>query len=483
MKLDKIFTNTGNSMLNKLILKSLPIFLTAVFCLGLMPNKNFALSLNFSVSPKEISTGNGDFDKKFREGRDLIDKEEWSKAAEKFKGIIDKYPEEKSVDAALYWLAFCYKKQKLFKETDATNDRHLEKFPASAWANDAKVMKMEIAAPLGKWIRGSASVASSAVLPVGVYKTIPPDNGTTIIAPAALEGYTAFDEFYNDSKTPIDREDEIRIAAFQSLLSADVKRGIEAMSGILKPDSKASETLKIEVIRAVRRPRITGNYAAGILTTASPVNSLNKESNYLFREVLAKSFKNEKSTKVRKEIIYTLANLRDEQSADYLAQLYSSENDREIKRAIINGLGSIGGINGFSIARFSEESSSQNPKTVVSDKQAKGAEFVKLLEIVRTENDSELRALALTNLQRFEGWSSGEQTIETLVRIYDSEATEDFKKTLIQSFGKMKQKQALEKLFDIAENDKSDKLRLEAIYALRNSNQPEALKFLEDLIN
>ncbi|MEJ7709003.1 MAG: hypothetical protein WKF84_03910 [Pyrinomonadaceae bacterium] len=51
--------------------------------------------------------------KVFREGRDLIESEEWSKAADKFANFIARFPKEKEVDAAFYWLAYTLKQQRL----------------------------------------------------------------------------------------------------------------------------------------------------------------------------------------------------------------------------------------------------------------------------------------------------------------------------------------------------------------------------------
>jgi hypothetical protein len=104
------------------------------------------------------------------------------------------------------------------------------------------------------------------------------------------------------------------------------------------------------------------------------------------------------------------------------------------------------------------------------------------MDIVRTEKDDELRRLAFNNLQRFVGWSTREGIVEMLSQMYDAEADEKFKTSIIQAFSGMKQNQATNKLLDIVKNDKSDKLRLEAIWALRGSKNPEVIKFLEDLI-
>src|SRR5262245_28616936 len=86
----------------------------------------------------------------FREGRDLVNKEEWAKAADKFNQIVTKYPNSEVTDAALYWLAFSLKKQNKFQETDDTLGRLIKGFPRSNWIKDAKAMKDEIALHLGR---------------------------------------------------------------------------------------------------------------------------------------------------------------------------------------------------------------------------------------------------------------------------------------------------------------------------------------------
>jgi HEAT repeat protein len=427
-----------------------------------MPETAFAFIVNSPAS--EIETINqDDFDKKFREGRDLIDKEDWAQAALKFGELIEKYPDHKSTDAALYWLAFCHKKQFRLKEADAALDRLMEKFPASSWVTDARVMKFEIAAPLGRVyssnVPSSLPGATSIVSPADVVKGVPV---------TTLPEYNKIPEnggIYTN-RVPLDREDEIKIAAFQSLLAADTKRAIETMGEILRTDSKASETLKQEVLRVLRNPFSSRNQTM-TYTAATGNASIGKEFVPLLRETLVKSFQNEENLKIRKEIIYTLANLSDRQSADYLKKLYVSENDREIKKAIINSFG--GTANFF----YGFNSNVPPIRKIESD-------F--LFEIVQSEKDVELRRLAFSNVQRFPGWAVNEQTVETLARIYDAEADEAFKISIIRAFSGLKQNRATAKLLDIAKNDKSDKLRLEAIYSLRTSKDPAVLKFLEELI-
>jgi HEAT repeat protein len=420
------------------------------FFIAIMPNNSFGFELVSNVSEK---VNQDDFDKKFREGRDLIDKEEWAKAAEKFKEAINKNPNNKSVDAALYWLAFCQKKLDQTKEADATIDRLLKEFPNSNWTNDARVLKMQMGFSFS-------------------YST---DNRGLIASLSKNNQGTEFSEiFKNLQKTPLDREDEIKLAAFQSLLSADAERGIKTLGEILKSDSTASETLKREVLQILRNPRLTRVQSQN-LDTFLTTNGLDKKFVPLLRDTLIKGFKTESNVKIRQEIIYTLASIDDEQAADYLVKLYASENDKQIKTAIINSYGNIRGFqfsNSFGILSGNSSDSSAASKI----------RFDNLWKIVRTEKDSELSRLALSKLLRFDDRLANAEVINELKKIYDAENDEQFKVSIIRIFVRIKHDQATKKLLDIAKNEKSDKLKLEAISSLKNSNNPEVLNFLEQLI-
>ncbi len=452
----------------------------------------------FTVDPTILETVNqDDFDKKFREGRDLIDREEWARAADKFSEVTAKYPDNKSTDAALYWLAFCQKKQKQLKEADATLERLIERFPSSSWASDARVMKMEIALPLGGVyvagaVGGSSKIYTTApaaeLFSTDASKTASLNNArAAATAPVYAQSIGVGGFYATESKTPLDREDEIKIAAFQSLLAADPKRAVEILNEVLQPNAKTSETLKIEFVRVLRRPRVFYNNSGGSIepltiiglngmatgTNAANSNAEKNQTTRLIREALVKSFQNETNVKVRKEIVYTLAEIGDAQSTDYVVQLYSSENDREIKKAIINSLGGAAAFFSAGPGAVFTGSATANSKKV---------EFDKLMEILRTEKDAELRRLAFSVLQRQSNWSTNPQSVEMIAQMYDAETDEQFKIALVQSLGRNKQKAATDKLLQIARSDRSDKLKLEAIYALRSSRDPEVLRFLENLI-
>jgi hypothetical protein len=402
--------------INKTVFKSSTslLIITGIY-ISLLPETNFALTLNQPISVKKINGQDDAFEKKFREGRDLIDKEDWAKAGEKFNEIVSKYPGNKSTDAALYWLAFCYKKQKLFKETDVTLDRLLKEFPASSWVEDAKVMKMEILkGQPAKLIEQISALPAVPVLPVAANQPNVLNLPNTPNEPTSVEPSTGV------LQTLIDRETEIKLAAFKSLLSADPKRAIQTMGDILTPDSKASEIFKQTALRVLRNPSLFQTQASANTSASVAENQLLT----LLRETLIKSFQKETNIKIRKEIIYTLGGLNDDRSINYLVQLYASEGNQENKKAIINSL--------FQLLGKSQKQS--------------------------------------------------EKGFDAFARLYDAETDEQFKMSIIRILSDSKQTQAFKKLLEIAKNDKSDKLKLHAIHALRTSNNPEVLKFLEELI-
>ena len=430
----------------KQLSKTVPFMLIIfVFCAGIIPNSAVALT---KTSAKTKAHDQDDFDKKFRAARDSIDKEEWAKAAEKFAKLVADHPNNKSTDAALYWLAFSYKKQKKFMEANQTLERLLKEFADSSWADDARVMKMEFLPSLG----GAFSIKNyEKVIVNTINGKISSADNLRILAP---------NNNLFAAKIPLEREDEIKLAAFQSLLSADTKRAIEILGDVIKPDSNASESLKQQILRVVSNSYRTNPQLTGQL-----------------RETLINNLQNQQNTKIVAEIIYTLGKISDDESINYLNKLYAATNDAETKKAIINAFGS--NSNGYFYAYNTNNGKIINFNSNVSRKK----EFDSLLEIIRAEKDAKLRQLAISKLSQFGNLTENAQVANVFSQIYDSETDENLKLTIIRTLGNIKGDQASKKLLDIAKGEKSDKLKLEAIRSLRTSRDAEVLKFLEQLIN
>ncbi|HJP90549.1 MAG TPA: tetratricopeptide repeat protein, partial [Pyrinomonadaceae bacterium] len=123
----------------------------------------------------------------FRSARDLITDGEWSKAQEKFNEYVSSFPNEKNVDAALYWLAYAQNKLGRYEQARVTIERLLEKYPNSSWRDDARVLLAQIP--------GGYAVISSdlAATVIGARGAVPPpledayvDTPSAPLAPVAV---------------------------------------------------------------------------------------------------------------------------------------------------------------------------------------------------------------------------------------------------------------------------------------------------------
>ncbi len=395
----------------------------------------------------EQQTTSGASQKIFREGRDLIGDENWTGAAEKFKGFIEAYPKDPNVDAALYWLAFAQVKQEKYAEADSRLRLLLKKYPRSNWADDARALQVQIAPNLG--------------------------NNNQI----------------NQSLNEDD--EEIKIVALQSLFQSNPERGMAYVRKMLQPGATDSRRMKeagielirrygreqtvpllIEVIRTqtdseLRKSAIhtlgrTGDERAFevlmelVKTSAddevskAAVFAISRFEGDKARSALFEMARSAKSKEVRKDAIFWLAREGDDATLDELLRIFQAESDAEIKKQII-----------FALKRMN------SPRATT-----------KLYEIARSGNDAEVRKEAI----HWIGQRGDAQAVEYLIQAYDQENDTEVKNQIIFALSRTNQKAALRKMMEIARNDKSLELRKQAVFWLGRSDDPEAAKFLEDIL-
>src|SRR5262245_54984589 len=104
----------------------------------------------------------------FRSGRDLITDQEWAKAQEKFSQFISAYPNDKNVDAALYWMAYAQNKQGKTELCRETLTQLLEKYQNTTWREDARLLLAQTMAGLAVTPRPAVAVGEGAGVGVGV---------------------------------------------------------------------------------------------------------------------------------------------------------------------------------------------------------------------------------------------------------------------------------------------------------------------------
>ncbi len=395
----------------------------------------------------QASNNSDEASKAFREARDYIKDREWTKAEQTFRSLVTDHPQHKDADAALYYLAFALKKQNRFQEADRILERLIKEYTASSWINDARAMRIEMAPRL--------------------------KNNETI------------NEAINEE------DEELKLAALQSLFESSPERAMRVAIDILKPGSRSSITLKegaltlladsesaeagaavLEVARSetdVRLRRkaveVLGQVnAPGVLEllkelatrssdrelARAAMRALAEHQGPQARVTLLEIARSSGDIELRSTAISELGDDSDESTVEELAKLFDAEKNPEVREDILSAL-----------------SQSESPRA-----------RAKILEIARSGADIEIRKAAISLL----GDREDAQAADILIQLYDAERDQEVKEEIVSTLGGMENKRALRKLMEIVKSDATARLKRRAIEALGDSEDPEATKFLEDLL-
>lgn len=206
----------------------------------------------------------------FRQARDLVNAGDWSQAEERLNRFVTEFVADREVPAALYWLAFAHKQQNEFPVADGVLTRLIARFPQSPWVGDARAMRVEIAPRL----------KNTQVIEQGVR----------------------------------DSNDEIKLAALQSLFEARPERAVAIATDLLKAGSGAS--------------RVMREGALELLADAEVAEAV---------PVLAEVARSDPDQRLRIEAIEALGEIRSERAEAPLVELARS-GDFEIRRHAIEAL-------------------------------------------------------------------------------------------------------------------------------------------------
>jgi len=490
-------------------------------------------------SSNRSQQGSNDATTVFRSARDLITDGNWALAQEKFDQYVTSFPNEKNLDAALYWLAYTQQKLAKYDQCRSTIERLLEKYPNSSWKDDARVllaqMPVQAAAAAAAYqdlvstVRAQTIVPPPALDQVAIYA--PTVTGPAIsLTPAPVvtvqnvqnlqnlvTGATAVYEV-DSASSDDDDPCEFKIVVLQALFQTDLQRGIMAATEWLKPGSTQTVRCKSAALTLLGRnggkaatPVILGVArnepdlklraraisALGATNDDSVVDALrdfslnSQESDVVEASLYALSkhtgeraitvlgefaSNNSRSVAQRKVAIASIASRPGEPAVDALFRIYDADQTIEIRKAVISGFAN----------RRSERAGNR------------------LLEIARSSDNIELRKAAIGAISR----RGGDKAIEFLLSLYDSEKNEELKDQIINSLGygsgnwtpvaiaggegisyattarsRMDDQRVIRKLIEIARNPQAPmERRKRAIGWLSRSKDPEVLKFLEELL-
>ena len=477
----------------------------------------------------------------FNAARDLITDGQWAKAQDKFREYVNSYPNQKNVDAALYWMAYSQQKLERYDQCRETLMRLLEKYPSTNWRDDARVLLAQLPGAVAL-TQATAAQADAALVagaaaitntPVAITRRAPdadlvytpaPSLTGPGIAPVAIsrhaQGMLGPSIYIDDTLGAGGSENdddpcEFKIVVLQALFQTDLQRGIMAATDWLKPGS--TQTVRCKSAALALLGRNGGKQATPVILGVA---------------------RNETDLKLRARAISVLAATNDDSVIDPLREFALNSNDNEIVEAslyalsrhtgdrAIAGLGDIA-VSGKTVAQrkmaiasiasrpgepavdsllriYDADQNVEIRKTVIAGFANRKSERAgnKLFDIARSSDNIELRKTAIAGIAR----RGGDKTVDFLLSLYDSEKNEEAKDQIINSLatgsfvlggavvagqndvyvasgGRMNDQRVIQKMIEIAKNQQTPMdRRRRAIGWLSRSKDPAVIKFLEELL-
>jgi HEAT repeat protein len=385
----------------------------------------------------------------FTQGRGFIDDSNWEQAASTFDSFIARYPSDKNIDAALYWLAYAHSKQGNLPAAASTIDRLLQNYPRSNWSNDARKLRLEVRAKLNP---GSVDdVPENA------------DDDLRIIALRAL--------CENDKPACPARVGEV----LRSNNSPRVKEaaiillgrygGAEAVPALVQMSrTETNEKLRMRAIRALgstnderaldvlREIAMSATYADES-PTDSAIHALAEHDSPRAVTILGEVATRGQNLRARTHAIELLSRRRGDNVVDELLRLYDAVPEVEVKQYVLAALGN----------RHERDPRALN----------------KLAEVARSASDVKLRAQAIRAIP-----NRGEtEDLNLLLPLYDSERDDRLKDSLLQAIGQYQTERAYQKLEQVVLNkSESIERRKTAINILSRSKDKQVLDFLAGML-
>jgi tetratricopeptide (TPR) repeat protein len=418
-------------------------------------------------------------DSLYRLAREALSRGDYKRAADIFHRIDERYPESAYAGQALYYEAFALYRSGGDDDLAAARDRLnqlKQRYPAIA-KKDGALLQTRVCGELAK--RGDQSCAASIGSTAESTAVSP---GQTLIGPGS-QGRSCSPDADEDS--------DDRIAALNALLQMDADRAMPILQKVLARRDACSVALRRKAVFLVSQKRTaeTANILMNV-ARSDPDQEVREQAVFWLSQVpgstglLEEILKGNSDENIKEKALFSLSQqnepraqqilrdfaMRDTESEDlrdkaifWLGQRRSTENT-EFLRTLYS--------------RLTNQDLREKVLFSLSQQRGVGNEQWLMNIAVNPKEDIELRKKAL-----FWAGQSGVATPE-LSKLYDRMGDSEMKEQVVFVLSqRQSDRTAMDKLFDIAKNEKDAELRKKAIFWLGQSHDPRVQQFLLDLIN
>jgi hypothetical protein len=436
-----------------------------------------------ATSSTSSSRAQADANSVFRSARDLITDGDWAKAQAKFSEYVSGYPNEKNLDAALYWMAYAEHKLSKYDDCRKTVERLLAKYPSSNWNDDARLLLAQMsgyaAGNYDHLVQAVRAFEVDAATPVAAVAGVEPVTSvetpapsviyapsgqglTTTVAPAApvtaqgllglpgilansASGYGPATWALRDELGGSGSDDdpcEFKIVVLQALFQTDLQRGIIAATDWLKPGSTQTVRCKSAALTLLGRhggksvtPVILGvaRNESDLKLRARAISTLGATNDDTVIDALRDFAMNSQENDILEASLYALSKHTGERAIGVLSDIATSGKTISHRKIAISSIASRPGEPAVD-ALFKIYDADQNVeirKAVISGFANRRSERAgaRLVEIARGSDSIDLRKAAISAVSR----RGGDKAIEFLLGLYDSERNEELKDQIVNS--------------------------------------------------
>jgi len=419
-------------------------------------------------------------DSLYRLAREAMSRGDYKRAAEIFHRIPERYPQSAYAGQAMYYEAYSLYRSGNGDDLTTARDRLKElklRYPAVA-KNDGAVLLTRVCGELAK--RGDESCAAD--IDAKAQGDVDVATGQTVTVPRGSQG----------SSCPSDDDDnDDRIAALNALLQMDADRAMPILQKVLARRDACSAGLRRKAVFLVSQKRTTET--ANILMSVArsdPDQEVREQAVFWLSQVpgstplLEEILRGNADENIKEKALFALSQQNEARAQQSLRDFASRESESpDLREKAIFWLGQRHDAGNTEFlrglySRLTNEDLKEKILFSLSQQRGAGNEQWLMNIALNPKEDIELRKKAL-----FWAGQSG-VAISEFAQLYDRVGDTEMKEQIIFVLSqRQSDKAAIDKMFDIARNDKDPDLRKKAIFWLGQSRDPRVQQFLMDLIN
>jgi hypothetical protein len=405
---------------------------------------------------------------------------DYKRAAEIFHRIPERYPQSAYAGQALYYEAFALYRSGGDDDLTAARDRLnqlKQRYPAIA-KKDGALLQTRVCGELAK--RGDESCVMS------IDSTARGENDITDGKTLTIPGSSG-----RNCSPDADEDSDDRIAALNALLQMDAERAMPILKKVLARRDPCSVALRRKAVFLVSQ-KGTAETASILMSVArsDPDQEVREQAVFWLSQVagstglLEEILKGNGDENIKEKALFSLSQQNEPRAQQILREfaLRDSESE-ELRDKAIFWLGQRRSTENTEFlrslySRLTNQDLREKVLFSLSQQRGVGNEQWLMSIALNPKEDIELRKKAL-----FWAGQSG-VAIPELSKLYDRMGDSEMKEQVIFVLSqRQSDRGAIDKLFDIAKNEKDPDLRKKAIFWLGQSRDPRVQQFLLDLIN